>query len=185
MNESPKKVYLNIILSVIKNHCKTVAQMLPSHSPRPPAPRKIPPTASASQSRDTPIIMQPATMLSRAEPTRSPWYPPTLTGFIQQVESPTCLLRTRQMGASGRSQPHSLPTFHSLLHAALSSGEAPHLYFLFPRTSHVSLKRRSGFYHWRLESLRSWLAWLTSRTNLIGFLLQHQVSWFTKWDPGV
>lgn len=33
------------------------------------------------------MIMQPATMLSRAEPTRSPWYSPTLTGFIQQVEA--------------------------------------------------------------------------------------------------
>lgn len=27
-------------------------------------------------------------MLSRAEPTRRPWYSPTLTGFIQQVETP-------------------------------------------------------------------------------------------------
>lgn len=57
-----------------------------TYSPSPPAPRKMPPTASASHSLDTPMIMQPATMLSRAEPTRSPWYSPTLTGFIQQVE---------------------------------------------------------------------------------------------------
>lgn len=46
----------------------------------------MPPTASASHSRDTPMIMQPATMLSRAEPTRRPWYSPTLTGFIQGAE---------------------------------------------------------------------------------------------------
>lgn len=58
-----------------------------SYSPSPPAPRKMPPTASASHSLDTPMMMQPATMLSRAEPTRSPWYSPTLTGFIQQVEA--------------------------------------------------------------------------------------------------
>lgn len=56
------------------------------YSPSPPAPRKMPPTASASHSLDTPMIMQPATMLSRAEPTRRPWYSPTLTGFIQGAE---------------------------------------------------------------------------------------------------
>lgn len=57
--------------------------------PSPPAPRKMPPTASASQSFDTPMMIHPATMLSRAEPTRSPWYSPILTAFIQQVEPPT------------------------------------------------------------------------------------------------
>lgn len=56
--------------------------------PRPPAPRKMPPTASASQSLETPMMMHPATMLSKAEPTRRPWYSPMLTVFIQQVEIP-------------------------------------------------------------------------------------------------
>lgn len=64
------------------------------YSPSPPAPRKMPPTASASHSLDTPMIMQPATMLSRAEPTRSPWYSPTLTAFIQYVQAPTLGLQT-------------------------------------------------------------------------------------------
>lgn len=40
------------------------------------------------------MMMQPATMLSRAEPTRSPWYSPMLTGFIQQVEAPPPGLHT-------------------------------------------------------------------------------------------
>lgn len=107
-----------------------LAKMLLSHSPRPPAPRNIPPTASASHSRDTPIIMQPATMLSRDEPTRSPWYPPTLTGFIQQVESPTCHAQTdgslqcRWEEHCHSLKLHSLPIIHSLLHWSLSSGEA-------------------------------------------------------------
>lgn len=56
------------------------------YSPSPPAPRKMPPTASASHSLDTPMIMQPATMLSSAEPTRRPWYSPTLIGFIHGAE---------------------------------------------------------------------------------------------------
>lgn len=64
-------------------YCNNIQYM---YSPSPPAPRKMPPTASASHSRDTPMIMQPATMLSRAEPTRRPWYSPTLTGFIQGAE---------------------------------------------------------------------------------------------------
>lgn len=46
--------------------------------PNPPAPMKIPPTASASHSLDTP-------MLSRAkQTTRRPWYSPMLTLFIRQ-----------------------------------------------------------------------------------------------------
>lgn len=64
-----------------------VSAVFSTYSPRPPAPRKMPPTASASHSLETPIMMQPATMLRRAAPTRSPWYSPTLTGFIQQVET--------------------------------------------------------------------------------------------------
>lgn len=34
------------------------------------------------------MMMQPATILSRAEPTRSPWYSPVLTEFIQHVDAP-------------------------------------------------------------------------------------------------
>lgn len=68
---------------------KTKITCAHTHSPRPPAPRKMPPTASASHSLDTPMMMHPATMLSSAEPTRSPWYSPTLTGFIRQMEAPS------------------------------------------------------------------------------------------------
>lgn len=40
------------------------------------------------------MMMQPATMQSRAEPTRSPWYSPMLIWFIQQVDAPPPALHT-------------------------------------------------------------------------------------------
>lgn len=88
-------VWVNRLKNLSHNFCKSVVpKKFCTYSPSPPAPRKMPPTASASHSRDTPMMMQPATMLSRAEPTRSPWYSPMLTGFIQQVEAPPPGLHT-------------------------------------------------------------------------------------------
>lgn len=112
-----------------------------TYSPRPPAPRKIPPTASASHSLDTPMMMQPATIPSRAEPTRSPWYSPMLTGFIQQAEAPHL--------------PHShshTPTVTSPTALWLNLGPHCHLQLYFnlhePRPSLVSLSLTQKPFLW-------------------------------------
>lgn len=127
------------LLKIFTTTKSAVPKKFHTHSPRPPAPRKIPPTASASHSLDTPMMMQPATMLSRAEPTRSPWYSPTLTGFIQQVEAPHLPFTYtaswhRTMFPPGPSLPLAtslssaralpLPFFHSLWHRNTFSGRA-------------------------------------------------------------
>lgn len=121
--EKKPNVFHNWVSSFLKSF---------THSPRPPAPRKIPPTASASHSLDTPMMMQPATMLSRAEPTRSPWYSPTLTGFIQQVEAPHLpFMHTLSCLRLGPSLP---------LVTLLSSAQAsPSLSFTLPDTETLSL----------------------------------------------
>lgn len=125
------------------------------YSPRPPAPRNMPPTASASHSLETPIMMQPATMLSRAEPTRSPWYSPTLTGFIQQVETPhlaltapghcASLLHFTATGNFTFIWSWCLLFLHSPCRKNTFSGGAPHLYSPWLKMSHASLKKKLGF----------------------------------------
>lgn len=129
--------------------------MFSTYSPRPPAPRKMPPTASASHSLETPIIMQPATMLSRAAPTRSPWYSPTLTGFIQQVETPhlaltaaghcASLLHFTATGNFTFIWSWCLLFLHSPCRRNTFSGGAPHLYSPWLKMSHASLKKKLGF----------------------------------------
>lgn len=101
------------------------------------------------------MMMQPATMLSRAEPTRSPWYSPMLMGFIQQVETPPHLplnvhTVTSSESALLRLGP-SLPLIcltTPLCQACLTQKHflwlSLHLYTLL-KTSHASLKMEIWF----------------------------------------
>lgn len=98
-------------------------------------------------------MMQPATMLSRAEPTRRPWYSPTLTGFIQQVETPHLALTVPSHCASllcfTATGNCTLIWSWRLLFPSLS---LPQKHFLWRRSSspwlkmsHASLKKKLGF----------------------------------------
>lgn len=127
--------------------------MFSTYSPRPPAPRKMPPTASASHSLETPIMMQPATILSRAEPTRRPWYSPMLTGFIQQVETPHLALTVPSHCASLLCfTATDNCTFIWSWHLLFPSLSLPQKHFLWQlasspwlKMSHASLKKKLGF----------------------------------------
>lgn len=117
----------------------------------------MPPTASASHSLDTPMMMQPATMLSRAEPTRNPWYSPTLMVFIQQVEAPhlphTQIVLTLYSLWLWPSPPLATLLWcaphPSLVSLSLTQTHflwlSLHLYSLLLKTSHASLKTKLWF----------------------------------------
>lgn len=94
-------------------------------------------------------------MLSRAEPTRSPWYSPTVTGFIQQVETPhlaltapghcASLLDLTAAGDFTFIWSWCLLFLHSPCRRNTFSGGASHLYSPWLKMSHASLKKKLGF----------------------------------------
>lgn len=101
--------------------------------------------------------IQPATMQSRDAPTRSPWYSPMLTVFIQHVEAPPPALHTHTV-YSAMTCPHCLWKLYCRLHKphpsfsftlsdteTLSLAMFPCIYALLLKTSHTSLKMELWF----------------------------------------